>query len=144
MNRVRVSLMQVIFCLALVVIAVMVSHGSLDAQDCRIVRIYGGIPQYVEGIRIEPETIWASKGTCVIWNNTMRTDEVKIVFEEGKKCDDMTDASVGFKLDAENCYVTTWIPFGGTSSLMFREEGTFEYVVEAKGGVKSKGKIMIH
>ena len=91
MNRVRVSLMQLSFCFALVMAAVMVSQGSLDAQDCRIVRIYGGIPQYVEGIRIEPKTIWASKGTCVIWNNTMRTDEVKIVFEEGKKCDDMTD-----------------------------------------------------
>ena len=93
-------------------------------------------------IRLEPETILVSKGTCVIWNNWTGAQEVIVKFEEGKKCDDVTDAPVGFKLDAANCFVTDLIPFGGTSSLRFVEEGSYDYVVEALKA-KAKGKIIV-
>ena len=121
----------------------LVNQAAVDAQECRLIRIHGGAMGSVDRIEIEPKTSWVAKGTCVIWNNWVRTNEIKIVFEEGKKCEDMTDAPVGFKMDAANCYVTTWVPLGGTSSLKFNEEGTFEYAIEAKGGPKAGGKIVV-
>jgi hypothetical protein len=100
------------------------------AQDCRLIRIQGLATQ--TSIRVEPETLSISKGTCVIWFNRASAQEVKIIFEEGKRCASVSEAPVGFSLDHENCYVTSWIPFGGTSSLRFQESGTYEYVLEAK------------
>ena len=120
----------------------LVGQGTTTAQDCRLIRVHGGAMQS-ETPYIEPQTAWIPKGTCVIWSNWVRTDEIKIVFEEGKKCEDMTDASAAFTMDAANCYVTTWVPLGGTSSLKFNEEGTFDYTIQEKKGLKAKGKIVV-
>jgi hypothetical protein len=120
------------------------NQETVSAQECRLVRLHGGIGANVSEIRIEPRTLWISKGTCVIWSNWVRTDEVKVVFEEGKKCEDVTDAPAGFTLDTDTCYVTDWISLGGTSSLKFNEAGTYKYVVEAAGGtIKSRGEISV-
>ena len=113
------------------------------AQDTRVIRLYGGTSFSHDGIRIEPDITLISEGGVVIWNNWAKSSEVKIVFEEGKVCQDVTEASMGFTLDAKQCYVTTWIPLGGTSSLRFTEKGKYPYVVEAAGGVKSKGAIYV-
>jgi hypothetical protein len=83
------------------------------------------------------------KGTVVIWNNWARSTEVKIVFEDGKTCKDVTEAPMGFSMDAKACYVTTWVPLGGTSSLRFVHSGTYKYEVETNGGIKTSGKIVI-
>lgn len=130
-------------CLLAVVVFLQTEISSLG-QECRIVRIFGGVPQHEVGVRLEPDTLWISKGTCVIWNNVMRTDEIKVVFEEGKICQEKSEAPSGFKLDENNCYASVWIPFGGTASLMFREKGTFEYMIDARGGKKEKGQIIVH
>jgi len=114
-----------------------------EAQDCRVVRIYGPEAFRTREVLIEPDTILVPKGSCVIWYNWVRAEEVKVVFEDGKKCDDVTDAPTGFKLDPENCYVTDWIPQGGTSSLRFNQEGTYAYSVQVAGGAKVTGKIMV-
>jgi hypothetical protein len=93
-----------------------------------------------ESIRVEPETMQISKGSCVIWFNRAAANEVKVVFEEGKKCAAVTDAAVGFGMDDYGqCFVTSWLPFGGTSSLRFKEAGTFEYAIEI-GKLEDKGK----
>jgi plastocyanin len=125
-------------------------HIGLDttsAQECRILRIHGGVLADTLGkvskIELEPQTVWISKGTCLVWINWVRGYEVKVVFEDAKKCEDTTDAAVGFEEDVDNCYVTTWMRQGETSSLRFTAEGAYEYVVEAKGGVKAKGKIVV-
>jgi hypothetical protein len=118
------------------------NQETVSAQECRLVRLHGGIGANVSEIRIEPRALWISKGTCVIWSNWVRTDEVKVKFEEGKKCEDVTEAPAGFTLNADNCYVTDWIALGGTSSLKFNETGTYKYVVEAAGGtIKARGEI---
>lgn len=121
----------------------LVNQKTISAQECRIVRILStGHPAAI--IKIEPRTTRISKGDCLVWLNWARTENVTVGFEEGKKCDDVTDAPVGFKLDASNCYVTSYIPLGGTSSLRFNEEGTFEYIVEASGATKAKGEIIVY
>ena len=49
-----------------------------------------------------------------------------------------------FFLDNSNCYVTTIMEFGDTSSLEFVDVGKFEYTVQTiDGKVKAKGKILV-
>ena len=128
------------------VVALMIGFLSLEivsAQECRIIKIHGRTEH--PSIMIEPETIFLSKGDCVVWFNRFTAEDVKVTFEEGKKCLDVTTAPMGFSLNAQTCYVTSWMPFVGTSSLRFMEKGTYEYSVEAKniGGVKAKGRIVV-
>lgn len=114
------------------------------AQDCRVVRLHGGYHGWEDRVEIEPQTTWITKGSCVVWMNWIQsTKKVKVIFAEGKRCDDLTESPVGFKMEANNCYVTSWIPLGGTSSLLFKNEGTFDYVVEVEEGTRTQGKIIV-
>jgi hypothetical protein len=116
--------------------------GVVSAQECRIIRLFG-TAHPTTTINIEPRIVRIEKGGCVVWSNWIREAEVQIVFEDGKKCEDMTDAATGFKLDAYNCYVTSFVTLGGTSSLRFNEAGRFYYEVKAGGGVREIGKIVV-
>jgi hypothetical protein len=85
--------------------------------------------------------MYITKDTCVIWINWVPKEEVRVVFrEDGKKCQDATDSPMGFSM-AENCYVTNFIPLGGTSSLKFNGEGTFKYEVEIPSDGKPAGTL---
>ena len=119
------------------------NYGTTFAQECRVVRIIG--MEIHKSARIEPETLLVAKGDCVVWFNRAAAEEIKVTFEDAKKCVSVTNAPVGFSADSAGCYVTNWIPFGGTSSLRFMEKGTYGYVLEVKGmpGVKIKGQIEI-
>ncbi len=113
-------------------VLVLAHWETVNAQDCRIIRIHGMAVH--ESIRVEPETLLVSKGDCVIWFNRAAANEIKIVFEEGKRCASVSDAPMGFSLDHNECFVTSWIPFAGTSSLRFKEAGAYDYAIEATGG----------
>jgi len=138
-------LMIVVVIIAVVGVNVILTpHQRVEAQECRIVRVHGGDVGWIEDLSVEPTTVFVEKGSCVVWFNRARADEVMVKFEEGKKCKDMTEAPAGFNMDkANNCYVTSWIPFGGTSSLRFIEKGTFDYVIETAKGTKKEGKIIV-
>lgn len=117
------------------------NRETANAQDCRVVFIQGKheIP------RMEPDVLWISKDACVIWYNHAPESKVKIMFADGKKCQEVTKSPTGFELEAAtNCYVTKLIPFGGTASLMFLQEGDYKYVLETPGGVKIPGEIVVH
>lgn len=126
-----------------------VSHT--DAQEHRLVRILGGLStgatELKQPITLDPPTLSVPKGTVVTWLNWSRnSDCIQISFEDGKRCEDGTDAPSGFSMRTDGCYVTSWISFGGTSSLLFTEPGTFSYVVEAKTGGevrKETGQIVV-
>ena len=45
--------------------------GTANAQDCRIVRIHGGMGVRTS-LEIEPRNIWINPGTCVVWANLSR------------------------------------------------------------------------
>lgn len=97
------------------------------AEQCAIVTI-----QSHEGI--SPETLHIKKGDCVVWMNWTHGEDLKVVFKEGKRCQDMTKSPVGFKMDWRGCYVTDYLDFGTTSSLVFDQAGTFKYEVEFRPG----------
>lgn len=119
-----------------VVLMVIISIGSLvdvRAQECRVIRITG--METHNSIGVEPERMLISKGDCVVWFNRAAATNVKIIFEEGKACAAATEAPVQFHMDDyHQCFVTSWVPFAGTSSLSFKEKGTYKYVVEMASG----------
>lgn len=119
--------------------------GTPEAQEqCKLVTISGQAFPDVS-VRIEPQSLAVSKGDCVVWVNWARATEVKILFREGKKCQGVTKAATGFKFEENSgCYVTDSLPLGGTSSLRFMEEGTFDYEIEAHGAkYPVKGSIVV-
>jgi len=143
MNKKGLSIvMGFIFVLAMV--SFLSNTGTVFAQECRIIRIIGGDIEIPDSGIIEPDTIFLSKGDCVVWFNRFVKEVVKISFQEGKKCMDVTNAPMGFSLNAQGCYGTEWIPFGGTSSLRFMEKGTYKYTVETKiTKTKENGRIIV-
>lgn len=128
------------------VVAMMLGLLSLEivsAQECRLIKIHGRSEH--PSIAIEPAISFISKGDCVVWFNRLFTDETMVTFKEGKMCLDVTKSPMGFVLDSNTCYVTSWIPFAGTSSLRFMEKGTYEYTVQAKSwkGITATGRIVV-
>ena len=118
---------------------------TMNAHECRIVRLAGEV-DLTTSLFIEPSVLRIQKGTCVIWLNWVKTEEVRIVFQDGKKCEDMTDSPIGFELDASDCYVTTFVARGETSSLMLNEPGTFAYVIKlsgAEGAEEVQGEVIV-
>jgi plastocyanin len=111
---------------------------SNAAEKCTIVSIRSPAG-------VEPEVLKITKGDCVVWINWTRGEDVKVIFREGKKCAEATKAPVGFKKDFSGCYVTDFLAFGQTSSLMFPVEGSFDYEVEfqRKIGKTVKGSIQV-
>jgi len=126
--------------------SLVVYQRSVNAGSCQIVKVAQD-PSDPDAIRIEPTDLWIKKGDCVVWfNDRIRASkpEIMVKFREGKKCEETTDAPTGFKRDeAENCYITGMIPYGGTSSLRFMEKGSYEYEVMAGGKETAKGKIVV-
>jgi len=129
--------------LILAITFLLVSQKTLSASECRIVRIIA-FASY-QNITLDPKTIYANKGDCVIWFNNAGKSEVQIVFEGGKECADVVEASMDFKLDENSCLITkTYIPNRGTASFAFDKAGSFDYIAEIVGtNLKIKGTINV-
>ena len=148
MERKRYLVMATGFGLVLASAILVLTYGTMNAQECRIINLYGGDAVQVKTVRIEPQTIVISKGACVVWVNWVRAQDITIKFSDGKTCKDVTESPTKFQLDEQGCYVTSWIPLGGTSSLRFNKEGTYEYVAYTRlgyeaGGIQAKGSIVV-
>ena len=124
MNRIRLLLIATGAAFILTMVIFLGNPMAIGAaQKCAIVHISSH-----EGI--DRETLTISRGDCVVWINMTHGEGVKITFREGKKCADMTKSPVGFKPDWSGCYLTDYLDFGKTSSLIFVEAGTFKYEVQ--------------
>lgn len=115
----------------------------VNAKEARIISIRGGTVGDTQSIRLEPQELLISKGTVVIWNNWAIGSEVKVVFGDGKKCQNSTNADTGFGLDSKNRYVSVILE-GRTASLRFIEKGTYKYIVEAGSQIKQRGVIIVN
>ena len=144
MNKKKLMIvMGFIFVLAMILL--LSTLGTISAQGCRIIKIQSKMGQKGT-IMVEPGTALISKGDCVVWFNRFPEANVKVTFEEGKRCVDQTKQPTGgWNLNEKNCYVASWIPFTGTSDLRFMEKGTYKYVVNAEGmgDIMAEGKIVV-
>jgi plastocyanin len=113
------------------------------AEQCSIVMIRGRD-------NIEPNMLTIKKGDCVVWINFTGTsagytkEDIQLSFKDGKKCVRATKAPVGFAMDVSKaCYITGWLSYGQTASLMFTDPGTYDYQVDFKVGGNNKGTITV-
>ena len=91
------------------------------------------------------------KGDCVVWINFTGSsgagytrEDAQLSFKDGEKCVRATKAPVGFAMDvSKGCYITGWLSYGQTSSLMFTDPGTYDYQVDFKVGGNVKGTIIV-
>ncbi len=112
-------------------------------EELKVIRISGASEEQ-GNLKVEPSDMDVIAGDCVVWVNWSKGPEVMVVFQEGKVCYDVTRSPAGFTMDEKNCYVTNFIPYGGTSSLSFKDEGTFEYHVMTENGKAVKCKLTVH
>jgi plastocyanin len=80
-----------------------------------------------EGTR--PVTLMSKPGTTVIWVNNSRFP-IEILFLD-KQVTLACGSPVNFYIGGDKTYESNKIPSGGTASLCFLEEGTYEYKVKS-------------
>ena len=80
-----------------------------------------------EGTR--PVTLTSKPGTTVIWVNNSRFP-IEILFLD-KQVTLACGSPVNFFIGVDKTYESNKIPSGGTGSLCFLEEGTYEYKVKS-------------
>ena len=136
-----------VFLLATVCI-VMVNQGVSLAKTASLIRIE---PVETEdgklvGFNIDPKVLKVDEGAVVIWQSGIPEMEVRVIFEDGKVCMELTTGPSGFALDNyTNCFVTTYMPYGATSILQFPKAGTFDYLIMSEDAkLKFKGQIVVH
>ena len=117
------------------------SEEARQVHEVQIIKIRD--VGYRGALRIEPSEVTIPVGMVVVWVNMSRKSEPQVVFAEGMKCELSTEASVGFKQDAQKCYISDYVQVGGTSSLKFIGEGSFDYQVRNRKGQTGKGKIIV-
>ena len=118
-----------------------------EGSQCFLVSIRGKGPAAKDQVvDVKPQYLAVAPGSCVIFINWVRVDEIMVSFEEGKTCADVTRAPSGFGLDAKGCYVTDYLPMGKTSSLRFMEPGVYRYVIKWKGKLApvAEGQITVN
>lgn len=135
-----------LFGVALTVAIFVYSTNPGMAADAELVKIHHDVKE--NKIDIEPATITVKKNTILVWLSGVENNEVQIVFNEGKTCKDVTAnpnlKMPGFFMDSKNCYVTSFLPYSATSTLMFPQTGKYEYrVVSADGKLEGKGEILV-
>jgi hypothetical protein len=120
-----------------------------QASDAQLVKIMPEIKEdKVIGFYINPQVASIKKNTIVVWMNGISNQEVQLIFQEGKTCKDVTAnpnfKMPGFFLDSKNCYSTSFLSYGTTSTLQFVDIGTYDYsVVTEDGKMSAKGKIIV-
>ena len=129
------------------------NQGTANAEGFAVlIKISPVGGQTILGMHIEPSTAYIKTGDAVVWLNEVVSGmkakpEISIEFADGKKCKSAVYAEQPyFNLDeARQCFVTTWMPYGTTSSLEFINAGTYEYTVKVKdaGEVVANGKIVV-
>lgn len=111
-----------------------VDAGDVIKDQCLIVSLQGKIdpknPEKMDNaVTITPQNLDISVGSCAVWVNWIRGDEISISFKEGKECEASTDYSaIGFRLTPNmGCFVTDFLNQGETTSLRFKDPGTYKY-----------------
>ena len=119
-------------------------QNTVSAADAQLIQVTSSGEGNMAKLTIDPTDAHVKKDTIVIWLSGVLSEDIKIEFADGKKCKSVTAHAAGFDLDMERwCYVTSYVPFAGSSSLQFTESGTYEYTVYTKEGATVAGKIIV-
>lgn len=139
------SLRRKVFAGLLLAIGLSVSTRPLAANDAAMIQISKSTGQNTTLMPSPPDLV-VKKNTMVIWLNAIPGEEIQVAFKDGKACRNAaySPASRGFSLNATSCFVTNFIPFSQTSSLLFKQTGTFAYsLTDLTGRLSGKGRIIV-
>ena len=114
------------------------------AMEAALIKIQPVGKDKIVGFSLDPVDLKVGKNTVVIWLNSVQGKDIQVIFMDGKTCKDVSANQKEFSLNSENCYVTTFMRYGKTSSLQFVEPGTYKYYVATEtGDIKAKGSIIV-
>ena len=132
---------------ALLFIAVsllLLPRGPTIAAEAKLIRIQPVGEDKIVGFYLDPPVTKIDKGTIVVWLSGINNADIQVIFMDGKTCKDVTAPAKAFKMQEKNCYVTSFMSFGETSSLQFVESGTYRYYVATSAGdIRAKGSIIV-
>ena len=121
------------------------AEGEEKTEQAKIVNKIVIINEYEE---VSPLVVTSTPGTTIVWVNNSRSP-VEILFYD-KEVTISCGSPVNFFVGRGGAYESNKIPFGGTASLCFVENGTFEYMIKSSRTFymkrlerESKGKIVI-
>ena len=117
------------------------SHLYSISSNCQMVPLLWSSRNPVSLLSSEPKWLLVVHIDIVVY--PMTCYGLPLFFFEGKRCQNMTKSPVGFKMDWNSCYVTDYLDFGRTSSLLFDQAGTFKYEVEFKSTSSPTGAARI-
>jgi hypothetical protein len=119
-------------------------RGPTIAADATMIKIQPVGDDKIIGFYIDPPVAKIEKGAVVVWLSGIKDADIQVIFMDGKTCKDVTAPAKSFTMQAKDCYVTSFMSFGETSSLQFVESGTYRYYVATfAGDIKAKGTIVV-
>ena len=152
MHRKKVLLVSIVALFVTIAAFILITPKNILAEEleegkCFMVSISGKGPvERANVVDVKPQYLTVPPGSCVVFVNWVRVDEIMVSFKEGKTCADVTQAPSGFSFDDEGCYVTDYLPMGKTSSLRFMEPGVYRYDIKWKGTLApvAEGQITVN
>ncbi|MFH2046270.1 MAG: hypothetical protein ABIK92_14100 [Pseudomonadota bacterium] len=132
-----------------------INAAEKDSDKCYVVSLRGSLRGNISQqsskdmdpiVKISPQDLTVSAGSCVVWVNWIRGAEISTSFQDGKVCADKTKSSMSFRLTPGlGCYVTNFLVQGETSSLRFMEPGTYKYDIytQSRTAPLASGQIIV-
>lgn len=119
-------------------------RGPTIAAEANLIKIQPVGEDKIVGFYLDPPVSRIEKDTVVVWLSGIKDADIQVIFLEGKTCKDVTGPAKSFEMREKNCYVTSFMSFGETSSLQFVESGTYRYYVATSAGdIRAKGSIVV-
>jgi len=114
------------------------------AEEGKIIKVENVGGSVSGNFAINPSELSIEKGMIVIWLNTIKDQEIHIIFEDAKRLQTGTTDPMGFVQDAKGSFSAKYMPFIATSSLRFVKSGTYRYFVKSQNGkISAAGKIIV-
>jgi hypothetical protein len=132
----KVRLMAIgLFGLSIIAGALLLYSTVVQAGECHVIAIHS------KGEMKTPPPLSIKGGDCVVFTNligegigTQGTDEVKVAYKEGAKCQKGVRISFDFQVDKNMCYTSGWMRYGESSTMVFATPGTYDYEIRYLSG----------
>ena len=131
----------------LLVVSMFVFIGSVVfAEECQLIQLNLEKAGAGSQINIAPKSITVPVGTCTVWVNFIKDNEVSVSFrEKAKACQSSTESTKEFGLTelkpGESCFLSRPLALGSSTSLIWSQPGEYKYTIQYASKLP-KGQIL--
>jgi hypothetical protein len=105
------------------------------AEECQLIQLNLEKAGAGSQINIAPKSITVPVGTCTVWVNFIKDNEVTVSFRDNaKKCQASTVATKEFGLmdlkEGESCFLSQPLALGSSTSLIWSQPGEYKYTIQ--------------